>query len=86
MFRKALELHPTYVEAHFNLGWFSSPCIRHTHYHAWMHAFLQLALSLLVIYLEIESNQHSCCFSSWVLALKGIPFEVEIIPCRLSNK
>lgn len=79
MFRKALELHPTYVEAHFNLGWFSSPRIRHGHYHTCMHAFLQLALSLLVMYLEIESNQHSYCFNSWVLTLKGIPFEVETI-------
>lgn len=39
MFRKALELHPTYVEAHFNLGWFSSPVAgMPTITHARMHA------------------------------------------------
>ena len=55
MFRKALELHPTYVEAHFNLGWFSSPVAGMP---TCMHAFLQLALSLVVM--EIKSNRHSC--------------------------
>ena len=54
MFRKALELHPTYVEGHFNLGWSSNVSTI-------IHSYI--ALLLLVMHLEIISL---CGFSGRV--------------------